>query len=484
MKKSIITIAVALVGAATAFAQTADDACLFSQAFYQGTAKALGMGNAMGAVGGDMTAVNINPAGMGIYRSNEFTASLNLLDNHHVSCYYGSDVSANKWRLSIPNVGYVGTKQKSNFRTLRFTQWGIGLTRINDYNMHTFARGVNPTSSRIDNYLARIDGYADDELQAYFPYDIYPAWQTYLIDLYEDEQGLYYSSPVPQGNIWQSQDDDFKGRSEEWTFAGSANFAERLFLGLSVNLTHIKREGTRVFEESRTEATETDFNRWSFSEDIASSGMGVNAKVGFIWHANRWLRLGGAFHTPTAYAFDESWQTETESEISYIQRKYISEKSSYEYTFVKPLKWVGSAAFVVGQRGMISLDAEYTNFGKARFSADDYNYDDVNADIKAVYGKTFNLRIGSEWRIADSYLRVGAGYYGSPFGFGKDGGSVKKASVGLSLPASSSTTFDFAYELSHGLSYLTLYDAGALDIESVSQRQFRHILLATLKVRF
>ena len=47
-----------------------------------------------------------------------------------------------------------------------------------------------------------------------------------------------------------------------------------------------------------------------------------------------------------------------------------------------------------------------------------------------------------------------------------------------------STTFDFAYELTHGKTYTTLYDAGELGIESIEQKQFKHLLLTTLKVRF
>ena len=73
--KRIITIVFSLFCISATFAQGPDDACRFSQTYYQGTAKTLGMGNALGAVGGDMTAVSINPAGLGIYRSNEFTAS-------------------------------------------------------------------------------------------------------------------------------------------------------------------------------------------------------------------------------------------------------------------------------------------------------------------------------------------------------------------------------------------------------------------------
>ena len=133
---------------------------------------------------------------------------------------------------------------------------------------------------------------------------------------------------------------------------------------------------------------------------------------------------------------------------------------------------------------MFSLDAEYTNYGAARFKANDYDYDAVNDDIKGTYGKTFNFRLGSEWLIGNSYLRLGAAYYGSPFGLGETGGSVKKASCGISLPVSDDTTFDFAYELTYGKSYNILYDAGDLGIEPVTQKQIKNLVAATLKVRF
>ena len=487
--KKLLTTAIALSFLIAASAQSADDACRFAQNQYHGTAKALGMGNALGAVGGDMTAVCINPAGMGIYRSDEITFSLNLLDNYSQSSYYGTDRGANKLRLTIPNLAYVGHKERSNFKPLRSTQFGIGLTRTNDYNMHLFARGINPTSSIIDNYLAQIDGYSVDELQDYFPNTVYPAWRTFLVDLYEDSQGAYYSSPVPQGGIWQSVENNFRGRSEEWSFAGSANYYDRLFVGISVNLAHITRTGERVKEESHPDGAdpETGFNEWSFSEDLSSSGWGVNAKVGLIFHATSWLRLGAAFHSPTIYAFNETWQTETESEISYVIRKYSSPESHYEYTFIKPLRWVGSMAFVVGQQGMVSIDAEYTNYGAARFKAvadDDYDYTPTNEQIKETYGRTVNFRIGTEWDLNGTYLRMGAGYYGSPLGFGKTNGSVKTASLGVSVPVSADTSFDFAYELAYSKHSFELYDAGVLGIQPVTQRQFRNNLMTTLKVKF
>ena len=487
--KRIFTTVITLICFLSAFAQGADDACLFSQTYYQGTAKALGMSNAMGAVGGDMTAININPAGMGIYRSNEFTTSLNLLDNYHSSHYYGTQTSGNKTRLSIPNIGWISTKQRSNYRPLRSTQFGIGLTRINDYNIRTYAQGLNPTSSRTNNptFLSQIEGIHYEDL----PSDIWPYWNTYLID-HQYSDHWYYTSNVPENNVWQSLECDFKGRSEEWSFSGSANFSEKLFVGISLNLTHIKRTGNMVTGENKKQGDNVDFESWSFSEELSSNAMGCNAKIGVIYHLNRLIRLGCAFHTPSLYSFDESRQTMTKSQFETSGlHTYTSQEYNYEYTFIKPLKWVGSMAFVIGQQGIISLDAEYTNFGAAYFKdtkdendLDYYDYTPKNDKIRETYGKTFNFRLGTEWSLGTSYLRAGAAYYGSPFGLGESGGSVKKASCGISVPVSESTTFDFAYEFSHGKTYTFLYDAGDLGIEPITQTQFKHILTTTLKVRF
>lgn len=484
MKKTITTIIAVLI-LTPLFSQSSDDAAQFSQTYYQGTAKGLGMGNALGAVGGDMTSVSINPAGMGVFRSNELTMTLGFLNNHHSSNYYGNSTDANRMRLSIPNLGYVWTRQKSNFRPLRYTQFGIIFNRLNDFNANTYAKGINTSSSLIDNYLNRIDGYSEQDLQNDFPNDIYPAWETYLIDIYEDELGPYYSSPVPQGGIWQSQEKAFKGRSEEWDLAWSANYSDRFFIGASLGIQHVKRTGQRIFSESMPNNTEisTDFNSWSFTEDLSSTGWGINGKLGFIWHTSPWLRLGAAFHMPSFYDFNESWQTETESQINWTTRKYISPESHYEYQFIQPLKWVGSMAFVIGQSGIISFDAEYTNYGAARFKAKDYDYSSVNTDIKDRFRRTFNIRMGSEWRLQNSYLRFGAGYYGSPFGFGNSNGSVKKASVGLSLPVGSSTIFDFAYELTLGQRQYELYDAGELEIQPVSQNQIKNLFMVSMRIR-
>ena len=250
--KHTLLILLAAFSVVSAFGQGSDDARIFAQTFYQGTAKSMALGGAIGAIGADMTAISINPAGMGVYRSNELTMSMGLADNSSRSTYYGNKESLqSKSNLNIPNIGYVSTKEKSNYGKLRFTQFGITLNRTNDYNSIAFASGFNPSSSLMDNYLGQISNDDNpDYFRDNFPFTLSPAWESYLIDF-----DSVYTSPVPQGNIQQEQTKSFKGRSEEWTFALSANYNERFFIGGSIGLDHIKRSGTKIHTEYTTETS-------------------------------------------------------------------------------------------------------------------------------------------------------------------------------------------------------------------------------------
>lgn len=479
--RRIITTITSLFFTAALFGQTSSDAIDFSQVMYQGTAKATGMASALGAVGGDQTSICINPAGMGLYRNSELNMSLGLLCNTTKSSYYDNSEIANRFRLNIPNVGFVASTEKSNYRFIRFTQFGISLNRTNDYNILTNAIGFNPNSSMIDDYLGQIDGYSPSDIENDYPFSIYPAWQTYLIDTAFG----HYTSPIPQGGLWQNQALSFKGRSEEWTFSFSANCMDRLFVGASIGITHLKRFGTRTYkEELPTSFHDSDSRGWTFNEDLSSSGSGANVKLGFIYHANTWLRFGAAFHSPTIYTIDETWQTSTEHLSIQHDAKCLSPFSTYNYNLITPLKWIGSVA-IIGHRGLISMDAEYTNFASPKFmdtNDDPYDYTDKNNEISSTYGRTLNLRIGAEYMMRSSYIRAGLAYYGSPLGLGKKNGSVKKASIGLSLAADKNVFYDFAYELTHAANAYYLYNY--TNLKPVTQSQFRSNATVSLRIKF
>lgn len=481
-------------------AQGIEDAFINSQTYYEGTARSMAMGNATGALGGDVTAACINPAGLGLYRTGEFTFSTGLQHNLVHSTYYGSSENYGKMRVSIPNFGFVVSTEFSNYKPLRYLQYGISLTRTNDFNYRTRARGMNPNSSMVDAYLQTINGIDElfdpninpgDYFYENYAYDLNPAWETFLIDRFIDsEDNIFFDSPVPQGDVWQSDAMTSKGRSEEWTLALSANFYDKLFIGTSLGLAHIKRICTRYYQEDPA-STNSGFFNWTYQEDLNDSGWGANVKFGIIYFPASWLRIGAAWHSRTLYNFEEHWATETSTTLKDSQgfqdyHKYLSPNLYQGYEFMTPHTFTGSLAFFVGSHGLISADVDYLNYGSTRFSSDEYSFSDVNQDIRDVLKPTFNIRLGSEWRMRQYFLRGGGAYYGSPCGFGESYGSVKKLALGIGYATAEDTFWDFAYELTETNSDYTpyqYYEDNQNIVEDIALRRWRSKFVITLKVK-
>ena len=80
--KRLTNIALMLIMALGTYAQSTYDAINFFNPDLVGTARFVGMGGSMSALGGDISTMSTNPAGIGIYRSNDVavSASLNLLN--------------------------------------------------------------------------------------------------------------------------------------------------------------------------------------------------------------------------------------------------------------------------------------------------------------------------------------------------------------------------------------------------------------------
>ena len=77
MKKEAI-LGISLLLVANLSAQEISDAYRYTKTDIVGTARYMGMAGAFGALGGDITTLSNNPAGIGIYRSSEVVATLSL----------------------------------------------------------------------------------------------------------------------------------------------------------------------------------------------------------------------------------------------------------------------------------------------------------------------------------------------------------------------------------------------------------------------
>ena len=121
-----LLVSASLLSSGVVFAQGELDAYRYSQTELNGTARYLGMGGAFGALGGDISSMSSNPAGLGIYRSSEIVTTLSLSSIKAKSDWGGSKVDANKTKFNFDNIAYVGYFPTGNDEGL--IGWNVGFS--------------------------------------------------------------------------------------------------------------------------------------------------------------------------------------------------------------------------------------------------------------------------------------------------------------------------------------------------------------------
>lgn len=127
--KKIITLACALSCIIGASAQSIYDAAKLAEKDLNGTARFVGMGGAMGALGGDITTMGTNPAGIGIYRSNDVMTSFSFSAYGAESKYDRETFNNDKNRWSFDNIGFVFSTKVGNETPLRYVNFGFNYKR-------------------------------------------------------------------------------------------------------------------------------------------------------------------------------------------------------------------------------------------------------------------------------------------------------------------------------------------------------------------
>lgn len=142
MNKKLTLVALSLLVSMGMGAQTIYDVTKMTEKDLNGTARFVGMGGAMGALGGDMSTIATNPAGIGIYRSNDVTASFGFSSTGTESTYGGNTFNSNKNRWQLNNAGFVLSNKIGNETTLRYVNFGFSYNRSKSFNKTTSMEGL------------------------------------------------------------------------------------------------------------------------------------------------------------------------------------------------------------------------------------------------------------------------------------------------------------------------------------------------------
>ena len=486
MKKLLTFILLAAIFGLTQ-AQNETDVLRLSQTFYQGTARSMAMGGAFGALGADFSTLSTNPAGIGLYRTSEFTISPEIFYSQTGSDYNGFYGQDDRTNFDLSNVGLIATTKApvKPGSLLRYYQFGFGMNRTNTYNNSTFIVGDNYQHSKVDVYLDELGNTDPAYIENDFPFDIYPAWYVYVIDTVRDQDGyLLYTSPVPQGGIRQQESQTLKGSNNEWLFAVGANLNDMFYVGATLGLPYSRYFKTSTFTEYDNADTIPGFEDWSYTEYLETRGWGVNLKLGMIAWPVEWLRIGAAFHTPTLYyGMHDTWYTSTDARLDGVYNRKDSPQGSYEYDITTPLRALGSAAIIIGKSGTLSVDYEYVDYSTAKLDAIDYNFFDENNAIKQTYSSATNLRFGTEWRYSNFAFRGGYSIYGSPYNNNANDGATKSYSLGVGYQ-DAGFGLDFAYVHAKTNQDYYLYSSTNYTTNAANQSIIRNNFVMTARMKF
>ena len=427
------------------FAQQPDDALKFGWFTPNGTARNLSIGGAMASLGGDITSNHINPAGIGLYKTREFVFSPGINLNNNKINFLDTKSTQTRSAFAYGTGGIIFGSPSRYKGPVASTAFAISVTQLASYNNHTYYKGNNSYSSYSEKYVEELvrDGANEDAALKNYVFGSSLAYYTYLVDttLDANNQLSGYRSLVPVGTgIQQERDEDTKGGLHELAFAFAGNMADRLYLGIGLNIPILGYTRNLTYTETDISGnTNNNFAFFTYKENYKTNGIGLNAKLGLIYKLNNSIRLGFAFHTPSIMQLTDKQRTEitTNTEAYAGEIKATSDEfnsgnaGEITYRVTTPYRVIGSISFLLSpveetkkQRGFITADLEYVNYRGVRYNVLPENegdqigvdyYKALNDVIKDYYQGNINVRVGGEIKFDPWAVRLGGAYYGSPY---------------------------------------------------------------------
>ncbi|MDP4263108.1 MAG: aromatic hydrocarbon degradation protein [Bacteroidota bacterium] len=446
--KRIIFITLCIASSQYIMAQEPPDALRYSWYTSNGTARQLAIGGAGGSLGGDISATFVNPAGLGFYKTGDFvlTPGFNSLKNK--ATYFGRTEKDNKTAFSFGTSGLV-MGGPNNFHSNKSSAFALAVNRVADFNSNILYRGTNTQSSYSQKFLEEISNNNDHDgnsVAQNYPFGTSLAFNTYWIDTANgwssgNKQFVSMSTPLLAGaGLLQEQRVTNKGGITELALAGAWNNNDKFYVGgtLGIPFLHYSRES--VFTEAdATSNPNNNFDFASITENLTTSGVGINLKLGMIYKPAEYVRLGLAFHSPTYFTLTDKYNASVTTNTEGYQGQWTQSSdlftsgkdAQFKYTLFTPYRVIASGSYVFReiedvrkQKGFLTADIEYINYKASSYKTDpngdnsqttkDY-LKSLNKAIDNAYKGALNFRVGGELKFTTIMVRLGGAYYGNPY---------------------------------------------------------------------
>ncbi|MCL1933176.1 MAG: outer membrane protein transport protein [Candidatus Azobacteroides sp.] len=422
MKRNLLFI-IAFFVCAFSFGQGEIDAYRYSSTDLSGTARGQAMGGAFGAVGGDVTGVAINPAGIGIYRRSEVVGNMSLTSPLTKGGNAGLDSHTT---VALDNLSYVGYYPlvRGGMLSLNF---GFNYNRIKSFDRRYSASRPAMNSSLTDYIVALTNADGGINSSAFDnnnnPYDnpnvrwlSALAWKGYLINPANNSNNQYVSILNENEQVTPDLRVREKGQIEAYDFTIGSDISDKFYWGITLSLTDLSYSMTSFYDEQFL----GDGGGFNLENYLRTDGSGIQVKVGAIFKPIDALRIGVAYHSPTWYSMTDYFWAQVNPRGIYFdgQPAGITDtpNGALSYDFRTPGSWTVSLATVLGTKAVVSVDYENKNYTYMNLEDNNGNEWAVNKIIDEDYKNTSMLRAGVEYCFSPQFSgRLGYAWEQNPY---------------------------------------------------------------------
>ena len=433
MKIQYYLLAATLFSLPVAAQETYENANLTSTDL-NGTARYVGMGGAMEALGADASTIGSNPAGIGLFRRSQLSVSGGLLMQSNGK-EYGDGKKTN---ASFDQIGFVYTTRASRGSNLNF---GFNYTKGKNFDFLLNASGkLGNGSQNNQSYLKHVLGsenYGGFDVRkkddAYIgfasPQANFVSWTWNQLDY------LYFNTLLPDAttagkfNNYLADSYTFDKASTgyvgNYDFNISGSIQDQFYLGLTFGLKDVHYDSESRYNERLSngvgDVSVLDIRR------INGTGFDITAGIIVRPIASSPFRIGAYVKTPT-------WYDLTTSNVTRIDRNtntggkndWGKVPNSYDYKLWTPWKFGLSLGHTVGNYLALGLTYEFEDHSTLDSRINDGGYyndyygtyyetsfadKSMNKHTKQALKGVSTLKMGAEYKPTSNLaLRLGYNY--------------------------------------------------------------------------
>jgi len=487
--KKLGLLFIGVISMSNIYSQEITDAVRYSQDEIQGSARFRALSGAFGALGGEMSAISLNPASSAVFTRSRASFSLsNLYTNNDVAFFNGrSNSTESKFDLNQAGAAFI-FNEASNSSPWKKLSMAITYDKTGNFKNNWSASGTNTNS--IDSYfldyaqglrLDEISAFDDETLeQAYaeigsaFGFAHQQAFLGYESFILEPDQNTdgntLYTSNIAPGRFNQTYQRIESGYSGKFSFNLATQYGERLYLGLNLNGHIVNYERLTLFDESNT--NEGSFvSNVTFDNTLFTTGNGFSFQLGAIYKLTNNLRAGFTYQSPTWFTFTDETTQFLRTDINdggppvRIDPNIVNIFPNYRLQ--TPGKITGSLAYVFGTKGLLSFDYSRKDYSNTEFRpTSDLFFTAQNQTMSEILKVANTYRVGGEYRVRNISFRGGYRFEESPYVDENFFGNLTGFSLGLGYDFGS-TRLDLTYDRWERTVNNQLFSVGLTDAATV-----------------